>query len=168
MLQVKSLAERKNMMSNKTVYDVVETGVNYILSVYDNWNVEQVLDKEDNFFPNTLHWQFGHVLTIFDSALSLGNQNAVDVEKYTKLFGYGSSPSDWEGQDVPSIEDIKKDLTTLPERAKQLTDEQLAQELEQPIAGCKTLDELLVLNAIHVPLHAGKIEEMARVLKKED
>ncbi len=70
-------------------------------------------------------------------------------------------------QDVPSIEDIKKDLKTLPERAQQLTDEELQQELDQPVAGFKTLDELLVLNAIHVPLHAGKIEEMTRVLKEQ-
>lgn len=61
---------------------------------------------------------------------------------------------------------LRKDLKTIPDRARQLTDEQLSQELEQPIAGCKTLNELLVLNAIHVPLHAGKIEEMARVLKQ--
>ncbi|PNZ27836.1 dinB superfamily protein [Staphylococcus petrasii] len=155
-------------MTNKTIYDVIKTGVNYILSVYDNWNVEEVLDKEDNFFPNTLHWQYGHVLTIFEEALALGNQNVVDVEKYHKLFGYGSSPKDWEGQDVPSIEEIKKDLKTLPERAQKLTDEDLQQELDQPVAGFfKTLDELLVLNAIHVPLHAGKIEEMTRVLKEQ-
>lgn len=153
-------------MSDKTVYDVIDTGVNYLLSVYDNWNVEKVLDKENDVFPNTLHWQFGHVLTIFDSALSMGGQNAVDIETYTKLFGYGSSPENWEEQDIPSIESIKEDLKTIPDRARQLTDEQLSQELEQPIAGCKTLNELLVLNAIHVPLHAGKIEEMARVLKQ--
>ena len=96
-------------MSTKTVYDVIDTGVNYLLSVYDSWNIEDV-DKENDVFPNTLHWQFGHVLTIFDSALSMSGQNAVDIETYTKLFGYGSSPANWEGQDIPSIESIKEDL----------------------------------------------------------
>ena len=122
-------------MNDKTVYDVIDIGVNHLLSVYDNWNVEYVLDKENDIFPNTLHWQFGHVLTIFDSALSIGSQNAIDVAKYTKLFGYGSSPANWEGQDVPAIETIKDNLKTLPERARKLTDEQLSQELKQPIAG---------------------------------
>ena len=37
-------------MSDKTVYDVIDTGVNYLLSVYDNWNVEKVLDKRVMFF----------------------------------------------------------------------------------------------------------------------
>ena len=97
-------------MNDKTVYDVIDIGVNHLLSVYDNWNVERVLDKENDVFPNTLHWQFGHVLTIFDSALSIGSQNTVDIAKYTKLFGYGSSPANWEGQDVPSIETIKENL----------------------------------------------------------
>jgi len=155
-------------MNDKTVYDVIDIGVNHLLSVYDNWNVEHVLDKENDVFPNTLHWQFGHVLTIFDSALSIGSQNAIDVAKYTKLFGYGSSPANWEGQDVPAIETIKENLKTLPERARKLTDEQLSQELNEPVAGCQTLNELLVLNAFHVPLHAGKIEEMTRVLKHDE
>ena len=155
-------------MNDKTVYDVIDIGVNHLLSVYDNWNVERVLDKENDVFPNTLHWQFGHILTIFDSALSIGSQNTVDIAKYTKLFGYGSSPANWEGQDVPSIETIKENLKTLPERARKLTDEQLSQELNEPVAGCQTLNELLVLNAFHVSLHAGKIEEMTRVLKHDE
>ena len=155
-------------MNDKTVYDVIDIGVNHLLSVYDNWNVERVLDKENDVFPNTLHWQFGHVLTIFDSALSIGGQNAVDIAKYTKLFGYGSSPANWEGQDVPSIETIKENLKTLPERARKLTDEQLSQELNAPVAGCPTLNELLVLHAFPVPFPAGKIEEMPRVLKHDE
>lgn len=38
-------------MSTKTVYDVIDTGVNYLLSVYDSWNIEDVLDKENDVFP---------------------------------------------------------------------------------------------------------------------
>ena len=53
----------------------------------------------------------------------------------------------------------------IAERARTLTDVQLSQELTETIAGCDTLDELLTLNAVHIPLHAGKIEEMTRVLK---
>lgn len=37
-------------MNDKTVYDVIDIGVNHLLSVYDNWNVERVLDKEMMFF----------------------------------------------------------------------------------------------------------------------
>ena len=149
-------------MSDKTVYDVIDTGVNYLLSVYDNWNVEKVLDKENDVFPNTLHWQFGHVLTIFDSALSMGAQNAVDIETYTKLFGYGSSPANWEEQDIPSIESIKEDLKQFQIVLVNLLMNNYHKNLNNRLPGRKTLNELLVLNAIHVPLHAGKIEEMAR------
>ncbi len=41
------------MMSNITVYNVIELGVNNLLADYDNWNVEEVLDKETQHFPNT-------------------------------------------------------------------------------------------------------------------
>ncbi len=151
----------------KTVYDVIDFGVNYIRSVYDDWDVVEVLDKDDSVFPNTLHWQYGHVLTVFEEALSMGNQEVVDVEKYGRLFGTGTKPADWGNEDVPSIESILNDIKTLPERARHLTDKDLEKEVDQPVAGCKTLEEFLVLNALHIPLHAGKIEEMTRMLKVE-
>ncbi|MBX5318834.1 MULTISPECIES: bacillithiol transferase BstA [Staphylococcus] len=149
----------------KTVYDVIDFGVNYIRSVYDDWDVVKVLDKDDSVFPNTLHWQYGHVLTVFEEALSMGNQEVIDVEKYGRLFGTGTKPADWGNEEVPSIESILNDIKTLPERARHLTDKDLEKEVDQPDAGCKTLEEFLVLNALHIPLHAGKIEEMTRVLK---
>ena len=46
------------------------------------------------------------------------------------------------------------------------TEDDLATELKQPIVGCNNLEELLILNAIHIPLHAGKIEEMSLYIKK--
>ena len=104
---------------------------------------------------------------MFEEALAMGNQEVIDVDKYSKLFGTGTKPSDWGYDEVPSIESILNDIKTLPERATHLTDKELKKEIDQPIAGCKTLEELLVLNALHIPLHAGKIEEMTRVLKAE-
>lgn len=154
-------------MTNKSVYEVIDSGINYIITGYDNWNNEQVLDDKIDAFPNTIHWQYGHVLTIFETVLSLCEQNEVDVAKYTKLFGYGSSPDKWGGADIPSVDEIFIHLKTLGERARKLTDQQLEAELTETIAGCSTLDELLVLNAIHIPIHAGKIEEMSRLLRQQ-
>ncbi|MBU0439183.1 DinB family protein [Staphylococcus succinus] len=154
-------------MTNKSVYEVIDSGINYIITGYDNWNNEQVLDDKIDAFPNTIHWQYGHVLTIFETVLSLCEQNEVDVAKYTKLFGYGSSPDKWGDADIPSVDEIFTHLKTLGERARKLTDQQLEAELTETIAGCSTLDELLVLNAIHIPIHAGKIEEMSRLLRQQ-
>ena len=142
----------------KTVYNVIDFSVSYIRDVYGKWDVMKVLDKDDSVFPNTLHWQYGHVLTVFEEALAMGNQEVVDVDKYSKLFGTGTKSSDWGNDEVPSIESILNDIKTLPERATHLTDKELKKEINQPIAGCKTLEELLVLNALHISLHAGKIE----------
>ena len=151
----------------KTVYNVIDFSVSYIRDVYDKWDVMKVLDKDDSVFPNTLHWQYGHVLTVFEEALAMGNQEVVDVDKYSKLIWTVTKQTDWGNDEVPSIESILNDIKTLPERATHLTDKELKKEINQPIAGCKTLEELLVLNALHISLHAGKIEEMTRVLKAE-
>ncbi|SCU17733.1 dinB superfamily protein [Staphylococcus xylosus] len=153
-------------MTKPTVYEVIDLGINYLISGYDNWSNEQVLDDKIAAFPNTIHWQYGHVLTIFESALSLCEQNEVDIAKYTSLFGYGSSPEKWGDENIPTVDEIFEHLKTLPDRARSLTDEQLEEELTETIAGCSTLNELLVLNAMHIPLHAGKIEEMSRILKQ--
>ncbi|BBK27735.1 DinB family protein [Staphylococcus arlettae] len=152
-------------MTNKTVFDVIDLGVNYLLSGYEKWGVDEVIDNKAEVFPNTILWQYGHVLSVFESALSLCEQNVVDVPYYSSIFGYGSSPENWGDQEIPSLDEIFSHIKTLPERARTLTDVQLSQELTETIAGCDTLDELLTLNAVHIPLHAGKIEEMTRVLK---
>lgn len=151
-------------MTTKTVFDVIDMGLGYLVNVYDTWKVEKVLNDYHQPFSNTIHWQFGHVLTIFESALAVAGKEHIDLNTYRPLFGNGSSPDEWK-DDVPSIEVILEELQTLPERARKLTEDDLAIKLQQPIAGCNTLGELLVLNAIHIPLHAGKIEEMSRVLK---
>lgn len=151
-------------MTTKTVFDVIDMGLGYLVNVYDTWKVDKVLDDYHKPFANTIHWQFGNVLTIFESALAVAGKENIDLNIYRPLFGNGSSPTEWKDE-VPSIETILEGLQTLPERARKLTEDDLAIELQQPIAGCKTLEELLVLNAIHIPLHAGKIEEMSRVLK---
>lgn len=46
-------------MTKPTVYEVLDSGVNYLLSGYDNWSNEQVLDDKIDAFPNTIHWQYG-------------------------------------------------------------------------------------------------------------
>ena len=139
------------IMTTKTVFDVIDMGLGYLVNVYDTWKVEKVLDDYHKPFSNTIHWQFGHVLTIFESALAVAGKENIDLNIYRPLFGNGSSPDEWKDE--------------VPERARKLTEDDLAIELKQPIVGCNNLEELLILNAIHIPLHAGKIEEMSRILK---
>lgn len=53
-------------MTTKTVFDVIDMGLGYLVNVYDAWKVEKVLDDYHEPFSNTIHWQFGHVLTILN------------------------------------------------------------------------------------------------------
>ncbi len=39
---------------------------------------------------NTIHWRFGHVLTIFESALAVAGKENIDLNIYRPLFGNGS------------------------------------------------------------------------------
>lgn len=153
-------------MSKQTIYHVIDAGIDHLLEGYERWGVSSVLDQTDTLFPNHIHWQYGHLLTVFEFTLSMCEQNEVDIGRYNALFGYGTRPDEWGEAEIPSIEEIFEHLRTLPERARNLTGTQLDMALEEPIVGCETVGELLVLNAVHVPLHNGKIEEMTRVLKQ--
>lgn len=53
-------------MTTKTVFDVIDMGLGYLVNVYDTWKVEKILDDYHKPFSNTIHWQFGHVLTILN------------------------------------------------------------------------------------------------------
>ena len=33
-----------------TVYDVIDTGVHYLLNMYEDWKIEDVLDKDSDVF----------------------------------------------------------------------------------------------------------------------
>ncbi|HEI7376015.1 TPA: bacillithiol transferase BstA, partial [Staphylococcus aureus] len=69
-------------MTTKTVFDVIDMGLGYLVNVYDTWKVEKILDDYHKPFSNTIHWQFGHVLTIFESALAVTGKENIDLNIY--------------------------------------------------------------------------------------
>ncbi len=74
------------IMTTKTVFDVIDMGLGYLVNVYDTWKVEKVLDDYHKPFSNTIHWQFGHVLTIFESALAVAGKENIDLNIYIDLY----------------------------------------------------------------------------------
>lgn len=147
--------------------DLIATELRYIQNIYKTWNLKTVIHAQNDIFPNTIHWQYGHVLTVFESSLCIVGKHTTDVGRYMRLFGYGTSPNNWKGQEVPDMEEILEHMGTLSERVNSLTEAELNQCLPHRVNGMVTVKDCIVMNAMHVALHAGKIEEMSRVFKQE-
>ena len=174
----------------KTVYNVIDFSVSYIRDVYDhNGDVKASVKVKtimaQKRFDVTYVSNNGESQVLFDKQSNgRGETYGIlkfdgrilnihsDENKYTviKDSKQDKEIASWkQNGDYAYVEGKSElyDIKTLPERATHLTDKELKKEINQPIAGCKTLEELLVLNALHISLHAGKIEEMTRVLKAE-
>ncbi len=112
-------------------------------------------------FNNNVHWQLGHVLVAAEKFL-FGPAGQLP-EEYGKLFGYGSKPSDWEGE-VPSVATLVEQLKEQLNRIKELPNDRFDEKLPEPVLGNTTYGELASLTAFHEANHSGQIYAMVRFL----
>lgn len=139
----------------------------WLLRQYDKTD-EKLFHTIPQGFPNSLHWQFGHVAAMSEilSVTLFGHEDEV-AERFKKYFGYGTSPNDFD-DDTPRMEDIKQLLDSqLVLFENDLTEEQLDMTREADEGNAKDNGALMGGYIIHEALHVGKIEEMRRVLELE-
>src|SRR4051812_37787436 len=73
-----------------------------------------LFDVQLEGLPNTIHWQIGHILAAAEGFL-FGAEGQLPA-KYNELFGYGSKPSAWKSDEVPSVETLAEQLKSQLER----------------------------------------------------
>ena len=94
-------------MRKDTLVHQFNTARNMVLGLLGKTD-EHLMHTIPNGFPNSLHWQFGHVATMGEmlSVTIFKHDNEVHA-RFNKYFGYGTSPSDFD-DDTPTIDDIKQ------------------------------------------------------------
>lgn len=133
--------------------------------------VEQVSESQRNVVPtgfnNSLHWQLGHIITVADGIiLGYGGLGPKMPAAYSKLFGNGTKPADWQ-EEPPHWDNL---IIQLREQFQALQDT-LHGKLGEPVAvkdnfaKAETIGELVQLNMSHENLHLGMITAMVKVLK---
>ncbi len=133
--------------------------------------VEQVSESQRNVVPtgfnNSLHWQLGHIITVADGLiLGYGGLGPKMPATYSKLFGNGTKPADWQ-EEPPHWDTL---ILQLREQLHALQDT-LHDKLDEPVgvkdnfAKAETIGELVQLNMSHENLHLGMITAMVKVLK---
>lgn len=127
---------------------------------------ENLLHTIPEGFPNSLHWQYGHIAAMGEmlSVMMFKHEDEVH-QRFNKYFGYGTSPGDFD-DDTPAIKDIKQLLNSqLDMFENDLTEELVNMTIEDNQFGTKDNGEFLGFFIIHEAVHLGKIEEITRVLK---
>jgi len=123
-----------------------------------------LFDIQPTGFNNTIHWHIGHVLTAGETFL-LGYPNSDKLpSNYATLFGYGSKPSEWNGE-VPSVEELVQQLKDQLNRLLSIPNEQFSAKLEQPFLGMNTVEGIANLLVVHESNHIGQIHAMKLIIE---
>ena len=87
-------------------------------------------------FPNSIHWQLGHIAGMMEMVTAaLTDKNTDTSKRYQKYFGFGTSPDDFDGE-TPATDEIEALLKGQPELLEDLDE---ADEIDE---GLLKLDEL--------------------------
>ncbi len=154
-------------MRKDTLLHQWKTARSMVLHLFENTD-EHLMHTIPDGFPNSLHWQLGHVATMGEmlSVTVFKHEDEV-LQRFNKYFGYGTSPDNFD-DDTPTMEDIKQLLgTQLGFFEDDLTEEQLNMTMDDNQLGTKDIGEFLGYFIIHEAVHVGKMEEMIRILKQE-
>lgn len=138
----------------------------WVSKEYDETD-QSLIDIVPAGFNNNLHWQFGHVVSTMEGELvRLLGKNDADKKRLQKSFGYGTSPDNFD-DDTPSFDDLKALLDKQVEDFSFITSSALEKELDQPMLNQTNSCNLLGVFIAHEAMHAGKIQEMKRLLEAQ-
>ncbi|MDQ0217626.1 DinB family protein [Peribacillus cavernae] len=127
-----------------------------------------IFDIQPEGFNNTIHWHIGHVLTMAEQLVFGFPKESNNLpENYVGLFGYGTKPSDWQGE-VPAVEQLVEQLKEQAVRLQQIDADRLQVELKEPFLGLTTFGEIANMTVFHEAYHLGQIHAMNRFISKKN
>src|SRR5699024_8601766 len=151
-------------VAKETLLFQVKTTREWILETFDKVSVED-MKKIPEGFSNNINWQLCHVAGMMElSTAALTDSKTDDVKMIQKYFAYGKVPDDVDDE-TPSIEEIKALLEGQVPRLEDITEESLDEDLPREFMGMTKRNEQLSFMILHEALHAGKIQEMSKLIK---
>lgn len=116
-------------------------------------------------FPNSLHWQFGHLAATAEMVSVTVFEHDDEVsQRFNRYFGYGTSPENFD-DDTPTMDDVHQMLDTqITAFIDDLTEEHVNQAMPENKFGAKDKGQFMEFFAKHEEEHVAKIKEMKSVL----
>ncbi|MFD2831501.1 DinB family protein [Corticicoccus populi] len=152
-------------MTKELLHSQLKSVRNWVLKAYEDTD-QSLIDIVPAGFNNNLHWQFGHVADNIEGELvRLLEKDDSDQKRLKKYFGYGTSPDQFDDE-TPSFEEIKEILDRQVDEYGEVPEERLEGELDEAVLGNSRSDTLSAFIIAHEALHAGKIQEIKRLLEE--
>lgn len=132
---------------------------------------EETADIQAKYFNNTLRWHIGHVLVFNEKLLLRYPKKSENIPaNYADLFGPGTKPSDWTGDDVPTLEELTSHLVDQQERINSFDDLfwKTNVTIKVPFGSIETFGDLLIMLGHHESEHLGKMKAMLQVVSHEN
>ena len=127
----------------------------------------ELADVQLDEFNNTIRWQLGHILTVAERMLfQVPSPSAFLPSAFTRWFDSGSKPSDWMDQ-PPTMNSLISLLKQQQEHLLAIPQEQFDVRLDPPFHGFASYGECAGFVIVHESFHAGKMDEMLRVIKRK-
>ncbi|MEK3885009.1 DinB family protein [Paenibacillus sp. PL2-23] len=147
--------------------------IRFQLDMARSWSLDvaescpiELVDVQLQEFSNTIRWQLGHILTVAERMLfQVPFPSGSLPSSFTGWFDSGSKPSDWIDTPPTWIELIML-LKIQQERFRAIPTEQFDVRLDPPFFGFATYGECAGFVIVHESFHAGKMDEMLRVVNQ--
>ncbi|NHN35233.1 DinB family protein [Paenibacillus agricola] len=138
----------------------------WCLDIAESCPVE-LADVQLDEFSNTIRWHLGHILTVAERMLfQVPFPSASLPSAFTGWFDSGSKPRDWIDQ-PPTINELISLLKRQQERFLVIPPEKFDVLLDPPYFGFASYGECAGFVIVHESFHAGKMDEMLRVVKQK-
>ncbi|WP_271755159.1 DinB family protein [Cohnella sp. JJ-181] len=148
--------------------------IRFQLEMSRNWYLDiaescpaDLADVQLDKFNNTIRWQLGHILTVAERMLFRAPFLTSSLPSaFTEWFDSGSRPSDW-SDNPPTLKELISLLRRQQERLLAIPKEHFDVRLDPPFFGFASYGECAGFVIVHESFHAGKMEEMLRVIKQK-
>ena len=132
-----------------------------------------LLDSIPQGCRNHLRWQLAHVWFVLERfVFHIGLKQYAEHDADMKLFGNGSSPTDWNDNAVAPAEVWIEKLAAQPERIREALNGKLDEPLVEPFTFANgytvtTARELLAYGLFHEGMHLSTIRSYVKNLQSE-
>ncbi|MBM7094483.1 DinB family protein [Bacillus sp. H-16] len=119
---------------------------------------DRIIDHIPSGYPNNIRWNAGHILANFYEKMEpLSKENQRLDPLYNDLFLNGTSPHDWDFDQVPSLDILIEELEKQNDWVQRNAGTLVTARLETPFRSMETGEELLQLLTGHDCIHLGII-----------
>lgn len=127
---------------------------------------ESIVEIVPAGFNNNLYWHYGHIAVMMEGELvRLTGKDDSLHKRFAKHFMTGTSPDDFD-DDTPTLDEVEERLDNQVSEYEAVTGDKLEGKLDEEFLGMTESYELAAFMILHEGLHAGKVQEMKRLLEE--